>query len=537
MTPLETSILCRAAIVLPASATGEFQYMPGGLQTITPFDGGIGQPIKVMVDAAGAAQLEAQRRALAAKGKRAFFDFNHEDGPASFWPTEFFWRDTPEPGIYCRGEWSASGKAGVEGREWRQFSPVFHVDNKRGNPARIVCREQAKPNMGGLVNDPAFHTILPLWAKDAGAASDQQNQNQNQNADTSMNEQELAALRAKNQELQTELDGLNAKNADAAAIAAKAAELRAAKAELAAEEARKENEALKAKNEALEAADKAAAFAVRQLLQAPKFRELEARWRSLDWLLRRVDSDVAVKVAVIDLSEAELRADLDRENLAESALYELLVARPKVRPGEAGWQALVLDLQFGSRIADIELLGRWSQIATDANAKLLVGLRDEAVGCVAAQPFTPAEFSEASAAWNSLQQLPDTAKACAVWPGFILRQPYGKQSSEVESLELEELANVEHPQGVLLFGSGAYLAAAILIRGQEDDSSNDFTGLPCVVLKDSAGQKQMVPASGWWLREGALEHLNALGVTVAYALPQAGALRMFPLRNLQGNLL
>ena len=287
----------------------------------------------------------------------------------------------------------------------------------------------------------------------------------------------------------------------------------------------------------LEAADKAAAFAVRQLLQAPKFRELEARWRSLDWLLRRVDSDVAVKVAVIDLSEAELRADLDRENLAESALYELLVARPKVRPGEAGWQALVLDLQFGSRIADIELLGRWSQIATDANAKLLVGLRDEAVGCVAAQPFTPAEFSEASAAWNSLQQLPDTAKACAVWPGFILRQPYGKQSSEVESLELEELANVEHPQGVLLFGSGAYLAAAILIRGQEDDSSNDFTGLPCVVLKDSAGQKQMVPASGWWLREGALEHLNALGVTVAYALPQAGALRMFPLRNLQGNLL
>jgi len=241
------SILCRAAVQLAPTATGEMMYMPGGVQTITPIDGGIGQPIKVMVDAQGAAELNRQSAALTARKKRPFFDFNHEDGPASFWPEEFFFRDAPEPGIYCRGEWTTTGKASVDGKEWRQFSPVFHVDNKRGNPARIVCREQAKPNMGGLVNDPAFHTILPLWAKNAdGAQSISTTQN------TKMTEQELAALQAKNTELQTELDALKsqqsalkAKNENdalvTAQIAAKESELKVAVITL-------ENEQIKAKN-------------------------------------------------------------------------------------------------------------------------------------------------------------------------------------------------------------------------------------------------------------------------------------------------
>lgn len=287
----------------------------------------------------------------------------------------------------------------------------------------------------------------------------------------------------------------------------------------------------------LEAADQATAFAVRQLLQSKKFRELEARWRSLDWLVRRVDSDVAVKVAVMDLSDQELRADLDHENLAESALYELLVERPKLRPNETGWQVIVLDQSLGGEIGDIELLGRLSQVAADSNAKLLVGLTDEAIGCARGKDsFTLSKLAEASHGWQMLQHLPDTKQTCAVWPGFVLRQPYGKQSSEVESLELEELTGLE-PQMAMLVGNGAYLAAAILIRAQEEDSSNDFTGLPCVVLKDAAGQKLMVPASGCWLKDNAIEQLNSLGVTTAFALPHAGALRLFPLRNLQGNAL
>ncbi|MDR3721807.1 MAG: phage protease [Candidatus Acidoferrales bacterium] len=230
------SLLCRARVALAPTATGELMYMPAGVQTISPMAGGIGQPIKVLVDRDGAAQLEEQRAALHAQGKRPYFDFNHEDGEASFWPEAFLWKEEPAhsagsgqaPGIYARGEWTEEGRAKVEGKAWRQFSPVFHVDNKRGDPARIVARAGASPNMGGLVNNPAFHAITPLWAKgqthSAGAAGQQQqnhNQIQIQEMDTTT-ENDAAALQAKVAELQQDLRARN--RADALAAVRRAVE-------------------------------------------------------------------------------------------------------------------------------------------------------------------------------------------------------------------------------------------------------------------------------------------------------------------------
>lgn len=253
MNPLDEPIFCGAAVILSPTVTGEFMYMPGGVQTISPIAGGLKDktPIRVLVDASSAAQLEAQRSALVAKNKPPYLDFNHEDGPASAWVKSFVWREQPEPGVYCQADWTGSGRRGVEEREWRQFSPVFHIDNKRGNPARVICQPAAKPNMGGLVNNPAFHEILPLWAKDAGAASESSNQPTEPNL---MTTQALAALQAKINSLEQEVSAIRAKNDDtnASELRAKNAELAAAKADLATADAQAENEALKAKNQSLE---------------------------------------------------------------------------------------------------------------------------------------------------------------------------------------------------------------------------------------------------------------------------------------------
>ena len=86
-------LLCRAAFDAPTVVAGEVMYMPAGVQTITPSQAGRSVRVKVQVDRAAAAALEKQRAALEVKGKRAYFDFNHEDGEASFWPEEFYWRD------------------------------------------------------------------------------------------------------------------------------------------------------------------------------------------------------------------------------------------------------------------------------------------------------------------------------------------------------------------------------------------------------------------------------------------------------------
>ncbi|WP_425615638.1 type VI secretion system contractile sheath large subunit [Anatilimnocola sp. NA78] len=283
------------------------------------------------------------------------------------------------------------------------------------------------------------------------------------------------------------------------------------------------------------AADQAIAFAVRQLLQDSAFKSLEARWRAVDWLTKRVESDVAVKIAVVDITPAELRADFAHDDLTEAALYELLVTRPKQRPGDTGWQVIVVDERLSASREDVELLGRLCQLAGDAGAKLLVGLTDAAVGCTATnEPFVPSNLQPTSTAWSALQQLPEAVRAAALWPGFLLRQPYGKKTSEVEAVELEELAGAD-PQQTLLWGNAAYLAADQLLRSTDGSREpSDVSGLPCVVLPDATGTKQMVPATGWWLRESSLDQLAQLNITAVYALPHAGAVRVFPLRNLLG---
>ena len=132
-------IECRAAVEISPTATNEILFLPIGLHAITPVHGGIGRPIKVKVDQHAAAAIEKQRTQLMSSGKRPYFDFNHEDGPASFWPESFLWRSGE--GVIASGEWSRRGKTAVEGKDFRAFSPVFHVDNKRAEAALVICKK------------------------------------------------------------------------------------------------------------------------------------------------------------------------------------------------------------------------------------------------------------------------------------------------------------------------------------------------------------------------------------------------------------
>jgi Mu-like prophage I protein len=250
------AIECRAAVAISPTATNELLFLPIGLHAITPVGGGIGRPIKVLVDRQAASAIEKQRATIMARtGKRVYFDFNHEDGPASFWPSSFFWRESD--GVVAKGEWTASGRRAVDGKDFRAFSPVFHVDDKRKDPSRVVCKEEASPNMGGLVNDPAFKD-LPLWAKNDPAAAGSnagdtaKTTTHNNEGEVEMTAEELAALRAKQQELETKVENLTAVVAKNSEDETADAKLKAAQSELRATELELKTADLQAKNDDLQ---------------------------------------------------------------------------------------------------------------------------------------------------------------------------------------------------------------------------------------------------------------------------------------------
>jgi hypothetical protein len=237
-------IECRAAVEISATSRNEVLFLPIGLHSITPVAGGIGRPIKVKVDSSTADAIEAQRKIMAGKGKRPYFDFDHEDGAASFWPEGFAWRNGE--GVIAKGEWTARGRKAVEGKDYRAFSPVFHVDNKRSDPAKVICMEHAAPNMGGLVNNPAFN--LPLWAKNAGESATSTNNPiaarlEANKEEKKMTNEELAALRAKDQELERDEQD----ESTATKRAALHSEIKAGELEMELSEIKARNEDLQAK--------------------------------------------------------------------------------------------------------------------------------------------------------------------------------------------------------------------------------------------------------------------------------------------------
>lgn len=136
-------------------------WMPGGIHEITASRKGQPVTIRVQVDRAAAAAVQQSLRGHLAGRQRPHLDFNHRGAEASGWPTEILWAEQPEPGIYARVEWSDAGRSAIEGRSFRAFSPSFFVDES-SVPARVTG---APLNMGGLVNDPAFTQMAPLWAR------------------------------------------------------------------------------------------------------------------------------------------------------------------------------------------------------------------------------------------------------------------------------------------------------------------------------------------------------------------------------------
>lgn len=248
----DEAVVCRGMIEgEPILAENEVMWMPAGLQTLTPSQGGKAINLQVFVDRSSAAAAELQRQAIVARGDKPYFDLNHDDAEASFWPDRFYWKGDQYPGVYASGEWTDVGTAARKGKRFRGFSPTFHVDDIKAKPARIVCFAKAAPNMGGLVNNQAFKNNLPLWAKDAGAPSDNPNQNQTED----MTKEERARLQSTITGLQNEIATLRGDASKATELRAKEAELRAAQAEIRAADAEEEATAVKAKNDQLTTAD------------------------------------------------------------------------------------------------------------------------------------------------------------------------------------------------------------------------------------------------------------------------------------------
>lgn len=233
---------------------------------------------------------------------------------------------------------------------------------------------------------------------------------------------------------------------------------------------------------------------LRKILHHPDFQALEAAWRGLFFLVRRLEADSQLGIFLIDVSKDELAADLaSTDDPHSTATYKLLVDSTVNTPGGKPWAVLALDATFEPTEADVEILGRLATIARFAGAPVLAGASPHAAGCDSfAEAPDPGDWrrplsANERGAWATLRRHDAAYYLGLALPRFLLRLPYGAQESPLESFAFEELtADPKHDD--YLWGNPAFALAELLGRS--------------------------FLASGWDLRPGRIDEIDGLPVHV-----------------------
>jgi type VI secretion system protein ImpC len=252
------------------------------------------------------------------------------------------------------------------------------------------------------------------------------------------------------------------------------------------------------------------------ILHHADFQALEATWRGVDLLVRRIESSEEIGLLVLDASFAELQADLAAQDEAEhSALFSLLRdAEPKL---------IVGNYTFGQSADSLRTLGILAEVAAKLCAPFVATAAPQLVGCdsFAAHPDPdnwkeklPADVSDI---WESLRRSPHAPYVGLAAPRFILRQPYGKEGDPIETFAFEELP-AQPAHAAFLWGHPGLLCACTAIdaiqsgdTGLVDFTGGEFRDLPIHRFTED-DEKAVQPYAEAWLTDRATDRLVKHGV-------------------------
>jgi type VI secretion system protein ImpC len=293
--------------------------------------------------------------------------------------------------------------------------------------------------------------------------------------------------------------------------------------------------------------DRAITDQMRAVLHHPGFQALEAAWRGLSFLTRRLDTGTDLKVYLVDYSQTELEEDL--ANCSD--LRECRLAKALSDPGgdwaaEPGWAVFAGLYRFDARVEDSVTLARMAVVAGYLGAPCVAEALPGVFGCRAVSGSAdPAEWkrpanSEAAQSWEALQALPQARYLALAAPRFLLRLPYGKETVPTEEFPFEEVSlessGPRHED--FLWGNPALACAYMLGENfsrhgwdMRPGALRELDGVPMYLYKQD-GEARQLPCAEAWLGERAAEAMLDSGVLPLLSIKNRDAVVLFDLRSL-----
>lgn len=273
------------------------------------------------------------------------------------------------------------------------------------------------------------------------------------------------------------------------------------------------------------AVDEATSDLMRTILHHPQFQALESAWRGLHFLVRRVETDVDLKIFIFDVSQTELTDNLKNiSSLADSFLYRWLILETDEMLGGEPFAVVCGNYSFGVNVDDIAGLMRIAKLANASDVPFISHLRPEMFGVKSFAEnadFSEWKFSNETTEgklWSTLRAQSDADFLGLSPMRFLARMPYGKSTDSAETFSFEEFTGkIEHEK--YLWTNPSFACAFLLAQSYRqfgwDDMGErlhrDIEGLPMHIYREN-GETRIKPCAEVILTEGLAEKLLQQGV-------------------------
>jgi type VI secretion system protein ImpC len=254
---------------------------------------------------------------------------------------------------------------------------------------------------------------------------------------------------------------------------------------------------------------------LRVVLHHPDFQALEALWRGVDFLVKRLDTDESLRILLIDVTKDELTMAADAPG------------------GDGPWSLLVSTDTFGP--ADIATLGRLAALARRLGAPL-IAMADSRLGGTESlvqdpdpDDWTLPETDE----WNALRRSEDAAFVSLMLPRFLLRLPYGKRTDPT-TMKFEEVDDGPPEHASYLWGASSILGALAIgesiAAGEPPATQATVDRLPLHVYT-ADGEATAKPCAEVLLSYDAVTRLLDRGLTPVASARDGDAIRIARLQS------
>ncbi|MGE4124771.1 MAG: type VI secretion system contractile sheath large subunit, partial [Pusillimonas sp.] len=219
--------------------------------------------------------------------------------------------------------------------------------------------------------------------------------------------------------------------------------------------------------------DKKLCAQVDEILHHPDFQRLESSWRSLKFLIDRTNFRENIKIQIMNVSKDDLLSDFeDSPEVTKSGLYKNCYTAEFGQFGGQPFGVIVANYEFGPGSSDVKLLQYCASVASMSHAPFIAAAGAQFFGLdsFAKLPdlkdlssiFEMPQYTK----WNGFRESEDARNVGLVLPHFLLRTPYGNDTTPSKKFNYEE--DVSAGNHAFLWGNAAFAFASRLTASFAD---------------------------------------------------------------------